>query len=168
MEKIPWRRNRLPTLIFLAFPGGSVGKNLPAMQETWVSSLGWENPLEKGTATHSSILAWRIPSTEELGRLQFKGSQRVRLSDVHFQRQKVRNWYPEGKKAVNTGWGQGAGLSRSVISDPLRPRGLYPASLLCPWRFFRQEYWSGLPCPPPGDLPNPGIKPRSPVLQVDS
>ena len=38
-------------------------KNLPAMQETWVQSLGWEDPLEKGTATHSSILAWRIPQT---------------------------------------------------------------------------------------------------------
>ena len=41
-------------------------KNLPAMQETWVQSLGWEDPLEKGMATHSSILAWRIPWTEEL------------------------------------------------------------------------------------------------------
>ena len=38
-------------------------KNLPAMRETWVSSLGWEDPLEKGTATHSSVLAWRIPWT---------------------------------------------------------------------------------------------------------
>ena len=38
-------------------------KNLPAMQETWVRSLGWEDPVEKGTATHSSILAWRIPQT---------------------------------------------------------------------------------------------------------
>ena len=44
-------------------------KNLPAMQETWVRSLGWEDPLEKGTATHSSILAWRIPQTEEPGGL---------------------------------------------------------------------------------------------------
>ena len=44
-------------------------KNLPAMQETWVLSLGQEDPLEKGLATHSSILAWRIPWTEELGRL---------------------------------------------------------------------------------------------------
>ena len=41
-------------------------KNLPVMQETWARSLGWEDPLEKGTATHSSILAWRIPWTEEL------------------------------------------------------------------------------------------------------
>ena len=52
-------------------------KNLPAVQETWVRSLGWEDPLEKGTAPHSSILAWRIPWTEEPGRLQSMGSQRV-------------------------------------------------------------------------------------------
>ena len=44
-------------------------KSLPAMQETQVQSLGWEDPLEKGMPTHSSILAWRIPWTEELGRL---------------------------------------------------------------------------------------------------
>ena len=53
-------------------------KNLPAMWETWVQSLGWENPLEKGIATHSSILAWRIPWTEEPGRLQSMGSLGVR------------------------------------------------------------------------------------------
>ena len=53
-------------------------KNLPAMWETWVQPLGWEDPLEKGTATHSSIiLAWRIPWTEEPGRLQPRGLQRV-------------------------------------------------------------------------------------------
>ena len=43
-------------------------KNLPAMRETWIQSLGWEDPLEEGMATHSSILAWRIPTTEEPGR----------------------------------------------------------------------------------------------------
>ena len=53
-------------------------KNLPAMQETQVRSLGQENPLEKGMATHSSILAWRIPKTEDPGELQSMGSQRVR------------------------------------------------------------------------------------------
>ena len=57
-------------------------KNLPAMQETWVRFLGQEDPLEKGMATHSSILAWRIPWTEEPGGLQSVGSQRV--SDFHF------------------------------------------------------------------------------------
>ena len=52
-------------------------KNLPAIQETQVQSLGWEDSLEKGMATHSSILAWRIPWTEEPGELQSMGSQRV-------------------------------------------------------------------------------------------
>ena len=101
LRKIPWRRDRLPTPVFLGFPCGSAGKesscnagdlgsipglgrsagerrsyplqcswaslvgqlvkNPPAMQETWVQPLGWEDPLEKGKATHSSILAWRIP-----------------------------------------------------------------------------------------------------------
>ena len=46
--------------------------------------------------------------------------------------------------------------------------GLQPARLLCPWGFSKQEYWSGLPCPPPGDFPNPGIQPRSPALHTDS
>ena len=52
-------------------------KNLLAMQETWVQSLGQEDPMEKGMATHSSILAWRIPWTEESGGLQSMVSQRV-------------------------------------------------------------------------------------------
>ena len=53
-------------------------KNLSAMQETWVQFLGWEDPLEKEMATHSSIPAWRVPWTEEPGGLQSMGSQRVR------------------------------------------------------------------------------------------
>ena len=53
-------------------------KNLPAMWETWVQSLGWEDPLEKGMATHFSILAWKIPWIEEPGGLQSMGKQRVR------------------------------------------------------------------------------------------
>ena len=53
-------------------------KNLPSLQETWVQSLGWEDTLEKGMATHSSILAWTIPWTEEPGGLQSMGSKRVR------------------------------------------------------------------------------------------
>ena len=52
-------------------------KDMPAMQETWVQSLDWEDPLEKGMATHSSILAWVIPWTEEPGGLQSTGSQRI-------------------------------------------------------------------------------------------
>ena len=59
----------------MGFLGGSVVKNPPAMQEMWFQSLGLEHPLEKGKATHSSVLAWRIPWTEEPGGLQFMGSQ---------------------------------------------------------------------------------------------
>ena len=64
----------------LGFRGGSVVKNLPEMQklqETWFRFMGWEDPLEEGMATHSSILAWRIPQTKEPGRLQFIWLQRV-------------------------------------------------------------------------------------------
>ena len=52
-------------------------KNLPAMQENWVQFLGWEDPLEEGVATHSSILSWRIPWTEGPGGLQSVGLQRI-------------------------------------------------------------------------------------------
>ena len=70
------------------------------MQETWVLSLGWVDPLEEGKATHSSVLVWRIP------------------------------WTVASQAPLSVG-------------------------------LSRQEYWRGLPCPPPGDLPNPGIKPES-------
>ena len=57
-------------------------KNLPAMQETWVQCLGWENPLEEGMETHSNILAWRIPRTEEPGGLGSMRSQEVTKLDM--------------------------------------------------------------------------------------
>jgi len=57
----------------VGFPGGSDGKESACLRETWVQSLGQDHPLEKGMATHASILAWRIPWTEEPGRLQFMG-----------------------------------------------------------------------------------------------
>ena len=60
------------------FLGGSVVKNLPAMQETWVRSLGWADSLEEGMETHSSTLAWRIPGMGEPGGLPSMGSHRVR------------------------------------------------------------------------------------------
>ena len=65
----------------MSFSIGSAVKNPPAMQETneiWVRFLGWEDPLEEGTVTHSSVLAREIPWTEEPGRLRPMGSQRVR------------------------------------------------------------------------------------------
>ena len=62
----------------MGFPVAQTVKNLPAVQETWVQALGWEDPLEKGMAIHSSILAWKSSRTEELAGLESTGSQRVR------------------------------------------------------------------------------------------
>ena len=59
-------------------------------------------------------------------------------------------------------------LKHSVVSNSLQPHALQPTKLLCPWGFSRQENRTALPCPPQGDLRNPGIEPRSPALQVDS
>ena len=63
-------------MFFLGFPDGSGVKNPNAMQEIWVWSLGREDPVEKGMVTHSSVLAWEIPRTEEPGRLQSMGLQK--------------------------------------------------------------------------------------------
>ena len=68
-------------------------KRLPAMQETWVQSLGWEDPLEKEMETHSSTLAWKIPGTGEPGRLQYMGSQRVGHDWVN-EKEQMRDKYP--------------------------------------------------------------------------
>ena len=59
-------------------------------------------------------------------------------------------------------------LSRLVVSWLFATPWTVTARLLCPWGFSRQEYWSGLPCPPSGDLPSPGIEPRCPAVQADS
>ena len=77
VRKFPWRRDRFPTPVFLGLPGGSDAKYLLAIQETWVQSLGWDDPLEKGMATHSSVPAWRIPWTGEPRGLRSMRSQRA-------------------------------------------------------------------------------------------
>ena len=71
-------KNKTEMKLIRAFLVAQMVENQSAMQETWVWSLGWEDPLEKEMATHSSTLAWKIPWTEEPGRLQSMGSQRVR------------------------------------------------------------------------------------------
>ena len=63
--------------VYMAFLVAQMVKNQPAMQEIWIQSLGWEDPLEKVMAIHSNILAWRIPWTKEPGELQSMESQRV-------------------------------------------------------------------------------------------
>ena len=80
VQKIRWRRDRLPTPVFLGFPCGSTDKQSATVWETWVQSLGWEDPLEKGKVTHLSIMAWRIPWA-----VWCLGSQSLtQLSDFHF------------------------------------------------------------------------------------
>ena len=75
------------------FSGGSSIKNPPEMQETWVQYLGWEDPLEKEMATHSSIVSWEIPWTEEPSRLQSMGWQRVRPG-LAMKKQHLHKAYP--------------------------------------------------------------------------
>ena len=80
-EHWPRTRHSIPACSLFFFKmddnNSMTAKNLPAMQETWVLSLSREDPLEEGMATHSSILAWRIPWIEEPGRLQSIGSQKA-------------------------------------------------------------------------------------------
>ena len=80
-------------------------KNLPAMQETWVQSLGWEDPQGKGMATHFSILAWNISWTEEPGGLQFMGSQRAGhnwVTNTNVTRKTKENTVQNLRKQVQT------------------------------------------------------------------
>ena len=109
------------------------------MQEMWVQSLAWEDPPEKQMTTHSSILPWEIPWTEEPGGLQSMGLQ------------KSQTWLSEWKWKL---------LSHvQLFVAPWTIQSM---------EFSRSEYWSGQPFPSPGDLPNPGIKPTSPTWQADS
>ena len=77
VRKICWRREGYPFQYSWASRVAQLLKNLPAMWETWVRSLGWEDPLEEEMATHSCILVWRIPWTEEPGGLQSIGPKRA-------------------------------------------------------------------------------------------
>ena len=120
--------------LFGIFPGGSVVRNLPAMQEMQVRSLGRKDSLREGVTTHSSILAWRIPWTEEPGRLQSMGSQRVRhdWSDLaHIQLIpacfiKILGFFSGDLKKcwlfiLHSSVSHSVQFSRSVVSNSLRP-----------------------------------------------
>ena len=116
------------------------------MPETQVQSLGQEAPLEEEMATHSSILAWKIPWTEESGRLQSVGSHRVR-----------HDWTTEHTHMY---------IYACMLSHFSHVRfcvTLWTVAHQAPlsMEFSRLEYWNRLPFPPAGDLPNPGIEPAS-------
>ena len=100
----------------MGLPGSQTVKNLSAVWETRVRSLGWEDPLEKGMATHSSILAWRIPWTEEPGALQTMGSQRV----GHVVAQLVKNLPAMWETWVRSlGWEDPLGKGKATHSSIL-------------------------------------------------
>ena len=104
-------------------------KNLPAIQETWVKSLGQEDLLEKGMTAYSSILAWRIPWTEEPGRLQSKRSQRVGQDGSNFHRNST------GKRNYIT-----VAATYSVSSFLSVMFSIYPAFSLCNISFIRLRF----------------------------
>ena len=124
------------------------------MQETWVQSLGWEDPLEEEMAPHSSTLAWKTLWTE---------SSRIQGS---LQRES-QVWVTEAKVSKSQGC---ASSVASVVSHSLRPMDCSPLDSTA-HGILQAKIWSGLPCLLPGDLPSPGIKPVSPVstaLQANS
>ena len=199
----------------MSFPVAQLVKNLPAMQETWVLSLGWEDPLEKGRAIPSSILTWRIPWTvlsmgvakswTQLSDFHFQWFWRSALGPGSIENRCMRHWAPlrptalqcQNRRAGGQGWQDPPACSGPWCMGGIHPEcGCRPSSgragtcipwhkerekllspvrlFLTPWTvahqappsmgFYRQEYWSGLPFPSPGDLPNPGTEPRSPTL----
>ena len=107
--KIPWRRDRLPTPVFLGFPYGSAVKNPPAMRKIWVRSLSWVDSLEKGKATHSSILPWRIPWIIREAKSQ------TRLSDFHSP---FHHFTDENTEALRLGYAS----CLSLWSGLMKPR----------------------------------------------
>ena len=76
------------------------------------------------------------------------------------------NWWMHTWEMTVLSFHENEIVSHSDVSNSLRSHGLYPARLLCPWGFSRQEHWNGLPFPSPGDFPHLEIKPRSPALQA--
>ena len=114
-------------------------KNLPGMWETWVRSLGWEDLLEKGKATHSNILAWRIWGCKELGTTEQFSLHMIQTIPLAF-------WLYHG--LLDCVW-MLCCFNLVQLSVTLLT-GARQASLSV--RFSRQEYWSGLPFPPSGDF----------------
>ena len=138
-----------PTILSSVVPFSSCLQSFPASGSFQMSQFFTSGGQSIGVSTSSSILPVNVQGWFALGltgliSLHSKGRSRV-FSNGHSR------------------W-----LNCSVVSDSLQPHGLQPARLLCPWGFSRQEYWSGLPWPPPRDPPNPGVDLRSPTLQADS
>ena len=155
----------------------------------WVQPLGWEDPLEEEMAIHSRILAWEIPWTEEpwglqqsvrhdwvteqqgelaCGRKEGDDFRRVMGAQQHCHLSLKSRFEKDRSSCSATkenAWtaGMHACSAASVVSDSLQRYGLLALQAPLPMGFSRQEHCSGLPCPTPGDLSNPGIEPVSPA-----
>ena len=145
-------------------------KNLAANagnKETKVQSLGQQDLLKEGMATPSSILAWRIPGTEEPGGLPSMGSHRVGQDWSNLAAAAAADGKESACNAGDPGSIPGSeshGLHVRLFVTPCTAALQAPPSM----GFSRQGYWSGLPFPSPEDLPDPGIEPRSPALQAEA
>lgn len=155
----------------MGFPGGASGKK-PACQcrrckrcrfDAWQ-----EDPLEKGMATHSSILAWRIPWIEESAGLQSMGSQRVgcyeatnthRHTNTHTKHTNLPQWVNICPASMLSCFSRVQFCATSWTIACQTPLSM---------GFSRQPYWSRMPVPVPGDPCNPGMEPRFPALKADS
>ena len=149
----------------LVVPGRALGEGaFRALKGGW---CGWTTPAKGG------LLKMRP------GASQGQSTQLCRPPESRCLILRKRRWHlsrgqNENRSSVGRPW-EGAEikcpcavLSHSDVSYSLWPHGLQSTRLFFSWGFSRQEHWSGLPCPPPGNLPNPGIRPRSSSLQVDS
>ena len=114
-------------------------KNPPAMLETWVWSLCWEDPLEKGMATHSSIPAWRIPWTEEQGRLQSMGSQRVGYNWVTFTSLPSEGTFFFLPLRIFPGKNTGVGC-HALFQGIFPTQGLNPGLQHCRWILYHLSH----------------------------
>ena len=130
-------------------------KNLPAMHKTQVLSLDWDDPLEKGMATHSSVLAWRMLWSEEPGGLHSTGLQRVR--HIPHKKIKLQTISLMKVKVLIT-------QSYPALCNPMDYS--LPGSSVHGILQARTLEWVAMPSP--RGSPNPGIKPASPALHVDS
>ena len=141
---------------------------------------GWI-PAPRGTRIPHTVSNWTWPAATT----EPAWSNQDPLAATKTQHSQINKYQKEKKDPRAQVWSQsmssallnkaltGAGhlkwkWIRSVVSDSLWPHGLQPTGLLSPWKFSRQEYWSGVPFPSPGDLSDPGIEPGSSTLQADS
>ena len=162
VRRIPWRRDRLPTPVSLGFPGGSAGKESACN----VGDLGSVPRLGRSSGEGNSYpLQYSGLENSVYYTVHGVAKSQTQLSGFHF----MLHWRQ---------WTNLAKFLKSFVSFLSCVCVSHVWLFVTPWtsacqtllsmEFSRQKYWNGLPCPPPGDLPDPGIKPGSPALQAYS